>query len=545
MNPRRLFVASCIALITSAFSFMMRQNIADSLGADFELSKQTVGGVMGAAFLGMAVSMLVLAPLCDWLGMGKVLFLAWMCHFFGIVGTIFAPKPPNVSPDMSYQVLWWATFLVGSGNGLVEIAINPLAATLFPREKTHYLNVLHAWWPGGLIMAGLLASFVISGASHDLFVTDLTPRIRAQFPGVDFGDHLWKLKMGVLFIPLAIYGVMCLGQRFPSTERVEANVSTGRMFLEVLNPLFLIWAFCMMLTASTELGPNQWQESVLTRTAGVSGTLVFVYTSGLMFVMRFFAGPLAHALSPVGMLTGSAALSALGLYWLSFADNAEMAFSAATVFGIGIAYFWPTMLGVTAERFPKGGALVLGLMGSVGNLAIAAVLPLMGGIYDSYTVRALSPEVRQQSVKGADNKPVPIVTTVDAREFSLGGMLPTWIGSRLPPAAADYSLEKALPSEVFRQLYPEGFEKLNPVAIKIISDDKKQYQTQADAIRAAEKAGAAQAFRKVAVLPCVLVVIFGLIALFDKLRGGYKAKILISRAEENELFSGGVQAPVE
>src|SRR6516225_12152133 len=156
----------------------------------------------------------------------------------------------------------------------------------------------------------------------------------------------------------------------------------------------------MLLTASTELGPNQWQESVLKRTAGVSGTLVFVYTSGLMFVMRFFAGPLAHKLSPVGMLTCSAILSAAGLYWLSYVDNPVMAFAAATVFGVGIAYFWPTMLGVTAERFPKGGALLLGLMGSFGNLAISQALPQMGGIYDSYTVANLSSQLRAKTVAG-------------------------------------------------------------------------------------------------------------------------------------------------
>ena len=379
MNPRRLFTASCIALITSAFSFMIRQDISDPLGAEFAFTKQTVGEIMGAAFLGMAVSMLVFAPLCDFLGMGKVLLFAWLAHLTGILGTIFAGDLSHVAfvdstvkslagqgASTSYWVLWLSTFLVGSGNGLVEIAINPLAATLFPTEKTHYLNVLHAWWPGGLIMSGLLASFVV------------TPEMLA---GVDLhGFKLWQVKMGLLLVPLLIYGLMCLGQRFPETERVQHNVSTGEMFLQVLRPMFLLWAFCMLLTASTELGPNQWQESVLKRTAHVSGTLVFVYTSGLMFVMRFFAGPLAHKLSPVGMLTCSAILSGLGLYWLSYVDNPVLAFAAATVFGVGIAYFWPTMLGVTAERFPKGGALLLGLMGSIGNLAISQALPQMGAI---------------------------------------------------------------------------------------------------------------------------------------------------------------------
>jgi MFS family permease len=474
MNPRRLFVASCIALITSAFSFMIRQDISDSLAIDFVLTKQAVGQIMGAAFLGMAVAMLVVSPLCDFLGMGKVLGLAWLCHLVGILGTIFSPKPPAVSIDTSYWSLWASTFLVGCGNGLVEVAINPLAATLFPREKTHYLNVLHAWWPGGLIMSGLLATFAIGKIPESM----LQP------------FQMWQIKVGLLLVPLVLYGLLALGQKFPHTERVQANVSTGEMFLQILRPMFLLWAFCMLLTASTELGPNQWQESVLTRTADVSGTLVFVYTSGLMFVMRFFAGPLAHRLSPVGMLTVSALFSAIGLYWLSYVNNPLMAFVAATIFGIGIAYFWPTMLGVTAERFPKGGALLLGLMGSFGNLAIFVVLPQMGAIYDSYTVANLPAAVQKETIKDAEGREVPLVAAGEN----------TW-----------------LPRAITEHIFPAGTNKLNPEATRVLSGESLE------AVRRAEAKGAAYAFRWVAVLPCILVVIFGLIAVSDRLRGGYKA----------------------
>jgi MFS family permease len=502
MNPRRLFVAGCIALITSAFSFQVRQNIADPLAAEFSLTKQEVGGAMGAAFLGMAVAMLVVAPICDFLGMGTVMFLAWMCHLTGILGTIFAPEvqhneavrsvitaftgvlPSGMLPapgtNTSFWVLWISTFLVGSGNGLVEIAINPLAATLFPNEKTHYLNVLHAWWPGGLIMSGLLI----------IFAVDPILGLNGQNVSPATMSMAWKIKMCLLLVPLAIYGLMCVGQRFPVTERVQANVPTGEMFLQVLRPMFLLWAFCMLLTASTELGPNQWQESVLKRTAGVSGTLVFVYTSGLMFVMRFFAGPLAHRLSPVGMLTCSAVLSAVGLYWLSAVDNPVMAFVAATVFGVGIAYFWPTMLGVTAERFPKGGALLLGLMGCFGNLAISQALPQMGAIYDSYTVANIPPELQQKVLRAPDGREVPVI--IHER--------PSW-----------------LPQAVTERIYPAGTKKLNPDAQKLLTGEDLHAVSQAEAI------GARYAFRWVAVLPCILVVIFGLIALADRLRGGYRA----------------------
>ena len=162
------------------------------------------------------------------------------------------------------------------------------------------------------------------------------------------GSHGPNRVSGVLYI------LLCLTQKFPQTERVASGVTTGEMFSQVLRPMFVLWAFCMLLTSATELGPQQWQESVITRTTEgkVSGTMVLVYTSSsMMFVMRHFAGPLAHALSPVGMLTVSSLLSGIGLYLLSTADSAVTVFGYATIFGLGIAYFWPTMLGVTLSGF--------------------------------------------------------------------------------------------------------------------------------------------------------------------------------------------------
>jgi MFS family permease len=567
MNPRRLFVASCIALVTSAFSFMIRQNITDPLAADFSLTKQAIGEVMGAAFLGMAVAMICLAPLCDYLGMGRVLALAWVCHFTGILGTIFSsnltmaleptlvPKFFATNTNLGYWILWISTFLVGSGNGLVEIAINPLAATLYPKQKTHFLNILHAWWPGGLIMSGLLATFLINPILG-LNNKDVAPSVATLG---------WKIKMGLILIPLAIYGILCLGQKFPVTERVQANVSTADMFKEGLRPMFLLWAFCMLLTASTELGPNQWQESVLTRTAHVSGTLVFVYTSGLMFVMRFFAGPLAHRFSPIGMMTGSALLSAVGLYWLSIVNVPLMAFVAATVFGVGIAYFWPTMLGVTAERFPKGGALLLGLMGSIGNLAIWQALPIMGGIYDSYTVHSMPTELQEKRFADAAGRPLkgpdgePLVEPVLGSDGKpVKG--PDGKPKEQPLALVIEGEGSWLPAAITQYIFPAGNKKLNPEARKVLTtsqtlvDEAEQGKLPDDsatrarvenaqkildtvslpAVIDAESVGARYAFRLVALLPCILIVIFGAIALSDRMRGGYKAVHISEVTEEQE-----------
>lgn len=481
MNPRTLFIASCLALITSAFTFVIRGDILPALGTDFGLNQEDLGWIAGGAFWGMAVAMLVGAPICDYLGMKLILVLAFACHMIGVFGTIFAPEG-----DMAFKVLFISTFLAGCGNGLVEIAINPLAATLYPTQKTHYLNVLHAWWPGGLVIGGLISR----GLAYLIDKGSLT---------LPEGLTSWQLRMALIIVPGVVYFLMVLTQRFPQTERVASGVSNAEMFKQIGRPLFLIWAFCMVLTAATELGPQQWQESVITRTTEgrVSGTMILVYTSSMMFILRHFAGSLAHAFSPVGLLMGSSVLAGAGLYLLSFADSKETAFGYATIFGLGIAYFWPTMLGVTAERFPRGGALALGLMGSVGNLSIALVLPFMGYMYDRETAAAVPAELAQR-----------VVSEEEANwAVRLAGI--------------------------------ENVKKVNPAEVENLSkEDKKE-------ISRAEAKGAAMAFRYVSALPVLLFLIFGAIFIRDKMIGGYRPELIISPEEERELFAGGVQAPVE
>src|SRR5579864_3928343 len=346
MNPRRLFVASCIALVASAFSFVIRGDILPALGMTFDLSKTSLGAIAGAAFLGMAFSMLFGSPLCDHFGMKKMLGMAFLCHILGSFLTIFSPTIVGASnAAFAYWVLWAAMFLVGCANGFVEVGINPLAATLYPTKKTHMLNVLHAWWPGGLMIGGFLASILINktmGLADD-----------GKASTTDWMITGWRVKASLVLIPTLIYGALFLFEKLPVTERVASGVTTLEMFSQVLRPMFLLWAVCMLMTASVELGPQQWQNTVLTKTSGLSGTYIIIYTSFLMFLLRHFAGPIAHRLSPVGMLTISATLTAIGLYLLSFANSATTAFAFATIYGLGIVYFWPTMLGVTAERFPR------------------------------------------------------------------------------------------------------------------------------------------------------------------------------------------------
>lgn len=549
-NAGRLFRASCFALITSAFSFQMRQNIADDVAVTFSLTREMVGSLMGGQFLGMALAMLVFSPLCDPLGMGRVLGLAWLCHLLGVSGTVFSQDiagqgaasgiasalggvsagmksslgfslMPDVAADnTAFWVLWLAAFFVGSGNGLVEVAINPLAATLYPTEKTHKLNVLHAWWPGGLIVAGLTALYLVnplySGPPEGKVTTIMDKPYTFDAARVGLQDFVaavpsWKFKYGLVYLPMMLYGLLAVGQPFPETERVAANVSTGEMFMQIFRPMFILLAFCMLLTASTELATNAWMESILTRTANVSGTLVFIYITALMFVLRFFAGPIAHAISPIGMLFVCSILTAGGLYWLSIVTTPAMAFAAATVFAGGITYYWPTMLGVTAERFPRGGALLLGLMGCVGNLAVAQTTPQLGAIYDSYTAANIPAKFAGETVSTAqatvpitDEQGNPLATVPLIKE----GTIAAWV-----------------PQEVRRRIYPAGGLKVNPVARNLLEKEKPKPPI-LEAVQAAEIEGARWAFRWTSVLPAVLVVLFGFMAIVDLFRGGYRAERL-------------------
>jgi MFS family permease len=331
--------------------FSIRAAILDDLGAHFQVNKQLVGIFAGKAFLGFAAAILIGGPLCDALGMRALLGVAWFLHISGVLLTIFAP---------TYAVLEAATFIVGLANGLVEGVINPLITTVYADEKTHRLNMLHAWWPGGLIIGGL--------AAYGLTRLGLG----------------WQIKMATILIPTTVYGLMTIGQKFPPTERVASGVPATQMFREIIRPMFLLLAFCMVLTAATELAPNQWMESVLRNIAHTPGILVLAYISGLMFVMRFFAGAVVRKVSPIGLMLACSALAAAGLFALSYAYNAFTAFAAATIFAAGVSYFWPTMLGITSERFPLGGALLLSVMGAIGNLAVNFALPVMGKIYDRY-----------------------------------------------------------------------------------------------------------------------------------------------------------------
>ncbi len=348
MNSTRLFRASCAALIVTAMSFALRGAATANWVAEFGLTNEQAGWVNGTAFWGFTLAMVIGGPLVDALGLGRIAQVAFFGHLLGIGLTVAA---------WDFWSLFVGTLVFGVANGCVEAACNPLVAALYPNDQTTKLNHFHVWFPGGIVIGGLL-SFVLGKAGLG-----------------------WRLQFAVMTLPLLGYGAMFFRQTFPLTERVQRGESTSSMFRACMAPGFVLMVGCMLLTAATELGPGQWIPSILEH-AGVSGILVLVWITGIMAVGRMFAGPFVHRLSPIGMLVGSSIASAAGLYVMSTTSGVAL-FAAATLFAVGVCFFWPTMLGFVAENFPKTGALGLAIMGGAGMLSVSLVLPIIGGWYDA------------------------------------------------------------------------------------------------------------------------------------------------------------------
>ena len=360
---RLLFFASCVALVATAMSFAVRADIIGDVERQLGLTDTQAGWAIGAWALGFAGAILIGGPLCDILGMGRLIWGAFAAHMIGILLTIFAPN---------FTVLFLATLIYGMGNGTVEATINPLTATLYPKEKTGKLNILHAWWPGGIVIGGLIC-FGISKTGLSEFSV-----------GAGTG-HAWQVKVATLLAPVLLYGALFMGRRVPPTERVAAGVATRDMWLEVGRLGFLLMMLCMVCTAATELGPNTWVGELMKRTLpgmAAAGILILVWIHVIMGIGRYFAGALAHAISPVGIVLSCAVVSGIGLVLVSYATTTRGAFAAAAVFALGICFFWPTMLGITSERFPKTGALGLAVMGSTGAFSSFLISPTMGWIRD-------------------------------------------------------------------------------------------------------------------------------------------------------------------
>ena len=362
-HARRIFVASSLALFTAGLSFSLRASAISGIeaeilrGLDPLHSGERAGALLGIASLGFAATLALATVLLERIGMGRALALAGALFSLGTGAAIAAPA--LASGEAAHQALRAGFLLCGLGWGCMEASINPLTATIYPEDKTARLNVLHAWWPAGIIVGGLVG--IAAGAF--------------ALP--------WQAQLAATFAPALATIALCRGVAFPRPARAAAGVAWGEMFRELLaRPGYFVWLAAMFLTAASELAPGQWIDLTLTRTVGMRGIWLLVYVSGMMFVLRHFAGPIARRVSNVGMLFGSVVLATAGLFLLARADSPASGLASATVWGLGVCFLWPTMLANVAERYPRGGELAIGGLAVAGALAIELVLPRLGAIFD-------------------------------------------------------------------------------------------------------------------------------------------------------------------
>ena len=410
-----LFVACIISIMALSVGFVVRAFLVTEWGVRFNLSESQIGSIQGAGLYPQALSILLLSLVIDRVGYGRTMVFAFSCHVASAIITMTAT---------GYVSLYVGTFIFALGNGAVEAVVNPVTATLFPNSKTHHLNMLHAGWPGGLVFGGLLAITL----------------------GHSGGENAWRWKVALYLIPTAIYGFMMLKHKFPVQERVAAGVSYRDMLREfgwagclivsifaayaadeilrvfgmrlnapemaaiaiiptalfavrirsIGRPMFVFLLLVMILLATTELGTDSWIAALMTpvlkQFGPNAGNLVLIYTASIMFALRFCAGPIVHRISPLGLLAVCAAIACAGLLWLAHAGAAPLiVFLAATCYGIGKTFFWPTTLGVVSEQFPRGGALTISAIAAVGMISVGVLgNPLLGTIQDRSLDRNLA-----------------------------------------------------------------------------------------------------------------------------------------------------------
>jgi MFS family permease len=355
INKTALFNASCVALVVTALAFATRGSFVEIWVNEFNLTHTQVGWIVGTAFWGFTLAMLFGGPLVDIIGIGRIIALAFICHITGIVMTVFAT---------GFWTLFISTLFIGIANGSVEAACNPLITSMYTDEKTRRLNRFHAWFPTGIVIGGLMV-FILT----------------------KMGITNWRFSMGAMLIPTFWYGILFLKKDFPQTERVVSGYTYKQMLKACVSPLFVFIACCMLLTAATELGTNQWIAALMSNVTN-SPILLLVWISGIMAVTRQFGGTLIHNMKSTVVLLTSACLAFIGLILLGYTSGA-MVFVAAAVFALGVAFFWPSMLGFASENIPQSGALGLAIMGGIGFLGGAIAQPVLGAIFDVQTRLAI------------------------------------------------------------------------------------------------------------------------------------------------------------
>ena len=354
-NKKRLFIASAMSLFVTAVALGIRSGFLDSWMEEFNISAAEAGWISSAFLWGVTASVLLFGLLVETWGTARVVTVLFISQLAGILLNVFA---------VGFWSLFLSTLFIGIACGCVNAACNPLVTALYPKEKTARLNLFHMWNAIGIAFGGLMVFFL------NLIAVG------------------WRIQMALLLIPTLLYGVMFLRQKFPATDRTMLGGSYRDMMKAIVSPLFIFIAFLMILSASVEFGVNLWTPTLLKSAvidlfgeSAFGSVLILVWISLAIAFARLFAARMVRLLTPVGVLFLSALLAGAGIYLMSVSQG-WFIFVAATIFAFGIAYFWPNMLGLAADRRPMSGALGLAIIGGMGTLGGAIIQPIIGGIFD-------------------------------------------------------------------------------------------------------------------------------------------------------------------
>jgi MFS family permease len=497
-NNRNLFLASFFTLIAAGIGFSIRGAILSDWGAQFGFTKAKLGDITGGGLVGFGITIIACSLIADKVGYKALMVLAFLLHIGSAVVTFAAtpifesmkgtePGQLEAAQNAAFSCLYWGAFMFALANGVCESVINPLVATLYPNQKTHYLNILHAGWPGGLILGGVLALLF---CGQDAYLSHLR----------------WEYAVGFFIPPTIYYGIVILKEKFPISEAQAAGVSFGTMLAEFASPLLLFLFVLHAMVGYVELGTDGWIQDIMSGSIGKLATWLFIWTSGIMFVLRFFAGPIVEKINPLGLLFASAVLGCCGLFMLGTQEGAAI-LAAGTIYGIGKTFYWPTMLGVVGERFPKGGALTMGTIGGIGMLS-AGLLggPGIGYFQDKYaseTLKASAPEVYEE------------LKANTTKNFLGIGEVAGLDGGKV---AAIKAKEKA-------------------DAASLTDNDRKVIE--------ADLAGGKMALKVTAAVPAAMAVGYLLLVLYFRMKGGYNVEVLHGQKPEGEHYTGGVVGPME
>jgi len=414
-NAKRLLWAGFLAILAAGIGFGIRGGILANWAADFGFTGAQLGAIGGAGFTGFCFGIIIGGVIVDKIGYGKLVIAAFAFHVLSAFVTFAATK--GQAQELAYNYLYWGTFIFALANGTLEAVANPLVSTLFPKDRTHYLNILHASWPAGLVLGGLVGSILGDGMHAS-----------------------WKVQLGLFLVPTVLYGVAFFGQHFPKSEASVKGLSTGEMLKEVgilgsAVACYLLARFCMdalklpevasygvglvllisaailtrgsvgsillfvlfithALIGAVELGTDGWIQNITGNIlTPFQGKVLFVFTSLLMFSLRFCAHFIEKSLkiSPIGLLLICAILGAIGLQLVSGIQTFAGAMIALAVYAIGKTFFWPTMLAVVGDRFPRTGAIAMSIMGGIGMMSAGLIGgPGLGYAKDRFTAEHLN-----------------------------------------------------------------------------------------------------------------------------------------------------------